>query len=1069
MDCKVKLKMDYVSCLYWIESEYNDAKTDTIYEEVHANRGKLLVKRNDKYGLLNCDLSSFVPVEYDGISSLYCRGAVYWVLTKNGKARLYDAKLNPRTEPIYDQINLAYSKYSSRIHGEYEISSFRAPLPHYFGIRSNNKSGIIDGAGRIIFPAEYDQIRLIVNKDWRSYSRINRSECIWVLRKGKTQEIRSWDTKLLYSDTTSLHENSPTFLDLDDQQVLVIQQKENSRHILLNTANLKVLGYNYVPNLIGQIIRFPHHSTQNKISYYDAHLNLIYTTKNRETIRSLNTPKERFLVERYKNRFVKVINDTGGTVMQGDYKHLQIRFFENEFYYWALKKESFDSTKKMHTFQFDIYTDEGVLLSNCEFNLREKDYKRNFALHNFFEDFNQYRGNYRDKEPKLLFGLKKDKWGAYNGAGKIVIPFAHDDYLGKEKNGTEIRDNAFVLLKDGKFGIVDQHYKTRHDFDYDFIFFNLGGKGINYFNGDERSFITSAKDTIIIDQIDTAFVDVWYRSKEFLTYSFVDHNSENYRSKDIFVVKADTLYTQYKGLFVRCDSTLLDFNYSLQAVSNYIVQKSGAVIKLPTTDKVHVFPEYYLSVGSNFAEVYDLNGFKTGRISNLKQALLVNGCLKVKTTADSVGLLSKNGLEWLVPPNYLEIIKDKAMENQYWVKNANIEDAEHFLEGEWQLINTQGETLLNGQAFNYPPLKENHVQKSSQTQNASIVKSGNKYGLLDKSNTLILRTAYDAIVPTTSANIYFIYKDGVWRLYSDTGITSKFYSEIVDNKAFPIFRASTFTAKDTLIEFIHFTPQDGAIVLTERASLNQVKKQQDLATIFSTIEPLDKNQKTAKELLYKSIYQSETAILEAIPLNNTFILQSFNLAANHYQNLNRYTLKLAQFFPENSHLDNVTSFETYAPIHNILFYNPEFNPNLNGTANHRKFLFANNGFYAFHETIYEWENHSRAEITYNYVLPISSDPIDFYSLFERQANVDAVLYDYLQNLVNEKQLFGATCLNFPEVYAKYTENYQFVSGGIAFFQSSGEFFIESWTRNAYVPYEILKPLLKPDIAALGEW
>ncbi|NOQ75933.1 MAG: hypothetical protein GQ574_28260 [Crocinitomix sp.] len=938
-------------------------------------------------------------------------------------------------------------------------------IPQYFEVEIDNKSGIIDRTGAVIHPIGYDKIQLLKSMDRREYREGAPHDFFWVFQKGRDFEIRSLKDDILYQDTAIQTNFSPYFLNAKIDPILEIHQPVSGKYKLLNTRTKTLTKAYFETTIDERVITARLFDNSKLVDYYDEQLNLIYSTTEDEKLRYLFTNEKLFSVFNSEGKFSKIINPKGETIITGDYERILLKYLNSEAYIWAIGQLVLDESEDFFNFKSDIYTEDGVLLNSCEFKLRARTNK--YAdFQNFFESTApSYHAIGNSEHYQLLCGIKNDKWGAFNGKGVLVIPFEYEDIEGGVYLDETLNKATYKCVKNGKFGQINSANEIIHSFEYDHIEFNWGNSNLNYFEKKNGGFIASSENETIIDNIDTAFI--LQRYKFYKEHKFTDKYQfpVQYNTNYLFVVKFDTLYIKGEAGFVRCDSSLIQFKKPDIAIANYMVNESGALIKRPSSQDLVTLPYYYLSIDSTFADVYNFEGEKIGSIADFYLGGMLEHHLIVKTSKNTVGARSKNGKEWLLKPQYLEIIIDTNLENQYWVKtekNPNGKDIGP-LSGQWQLINRQGENLLNGKTFNLPPINKHYLF------NSKIVKSGDKFGLIDNSNSLILPTDYDVIIHSSKPGIYILQKDAFWVLFSETGLFSDWYSDLADPKGIGVFKTTSITNSDTLVEFIRFNRNSNVEKLIAKAHLDSINKHIDLATIFKN-DFTQTNAYLDRPLsIGKSIYQPSDLLNEMIPFNNLLILQEFNYSVNRMYSFGTYSASFKSF-PKSIYPNLRIIPESILKQHVSTVYleNPNGIDNSKRVVKIASFLYANNSFYSQH--IYKGRYEKNETYLENYVLKISSEPTTFYKLFKNQRKIDSALYTYIQDAVNEAQLFGPSCLNFPQVYGIYIQNFTFVEGGIMFYQNPTSVHVyPEDNQPAFVPYDFLKQFLKSEILELGEW
>lgn len=1054
------LKMDYKKCLYWLESYDGLLRSDTIYEGVIKDAGKIKVMQNGKHGLLNCDLTTFVPIEYDAISSLYCGNTLFWVLTKNNKSALFNNQAIPITKFIYDAINLDYSASTYYLHNIRFSPYFSAKTPQYFEVEIDKKVGIIDSSGKVIHPIKYDEIRLLEHEKIGIYGNQILPEYFWYLGAGKTIQLKSTQNEVLYQDSTSAINAIPQFLNSSVQPILSIQQPGNKKQYLLNLENKKLKGpYAEVYLDNGVITAFRELNTDSS-DYYNERLELIYSSADVASVMRLNSTKELYVIHNSNRKFRKLIDANGIPVFKGDYTKLQMKQHLGQTYFWASNDVSLEGDDDRYYYKYDIYSENGELVNSRTISISPADHSGN-SHSNYFEQLDpQLKGVGNSYIRPLLFNKSSDKWGAFNEKGDTIIPFIYDNFLGEVFTQRPIELIGYKCMKNGKLGIINAKNETIYPFEYDQILFNWNHAGLNYFKKNEKGALIDLNNGVILDEIDTIFYNKFLssngrhimkkRSKSPKAF-YTSHGPLN----ELFIVRSDSLYWMNNSAFELCDTAIIQFQQATTSIGGYILKPTGAVTSIADYRELISLPNYYLDVHDSTGIVYDLEGKKTAKIKSFALGGMNGEYLMVKSTNNKVGLRSKDGKKWLIKPNYLEIIPSD-QPNEFWVKTKVLPHGQQNKE-EWKLVNHHEKNLFGKSTFSHPI-----VVKSEQWSTA-IAHVDDKFGIMNASNEMVLPPIYDAIASAATPGIYFVQKDSMWALFNITGVFSPFYSDVANAKSMPIFKGITYNTTDTLIEIIHYEYSKWNKIV-ESAPIEIVRLSVDLATPLDEISAVTNEQKSNAGHLWKMIYNSEQYRTVLNPLNNYYLLGDFNPSISNNQIFYSAILTY-KAFPNYYYSENKIIPENHLRKSNHwLHYNSNYTKKSLIYENQRRFIYANNGLYS--EYI-ETKDDSKINRYFNNVLLSNpTENISFYDLFENQTAIDSFLYDYIQHHVNLHQMFGPVCLNYPQVYANYTKNFHFTDGGLTLKQNSH---YSKRNIDIFIPYDLIHLYLKAPFIEMGEW
>jgi hypothetical protein len=116
-----------------------------------------IVKKDEKWGVVNFDNKMVLPSEYDEIEwvdanyDVDYHGVVYEAL-KDSKWGLYDRKGNMLLPHEYDKLRAE----------DYDDH------PEFWIAQKENRYGIIKLSGEVVVPLEYDKITIFSTKSWRT-------------------------------------------------------------------------------------------------------------------------------------------------------------------------------------------------------------------------------------------------------------------------------------------------------------------------------------------------------------------------------------------------------------------------------------------------------------------------------------------------------------------------------------------------------------------------------------------------------------------------------------------------------------------------------------------------------------------------------------------------------------------------------------------------------------------------------------------------------------------------------------------------------------------------------------
>jgi len=113
----------------------------------------LLVQENGKWGLLNKNLKTIIPIEKEALKPLqavdkYSKKKAQFLVKEAGKWGVLDINNQLILEVIYEEIQAV----------QWKTNTFRIAEQPLFVVTKNGKKGIVDAVGNIVLPIEYDAI-----------------------------------------------------------------------------------------------------------------------------------------------------------------------------------------------------------------------------------------------------------------------------------------------------------------------------------------------------------------------------------------------------------------------------------------------------------------------------------------------------------------------------------------------------------------------------------------------------------------------------------------------------------------------------------------------------------------------------------------------------------------------------------------------------------------------------------------------------------------------------------------------------------------------------------------------
>jgi hypothetical protein len=136
-----------------IEKSYDSVEEVINNTRYNQKESFLLVKENEKWGLLDKNLKTIIPIEKNQLKPLraidrYSKKKTQFLVEENEKWGVLDINNQLILEVEYDNIEPV----------QWERSTLNIPQQPLFVVTKNGKKGIVDAEGNIVLPIKYDVI-----------------------------------------------------------------------------------------------------------------------------------------------------------------------------------------------------------------------------------------------------------------------------------------------------------------------------------------------------------------------------------------------------------------------------------------------------------------------------------------------------------------------------------------------------------------------------------------------------------------------------------------------------------------------------------------------------------------------------------------------------------------------------------------------------------------------------------------------------------------------------------------------------------------------------------------------
>lgn len=136
-----------------LEKSYNAVKEVINNTRYNQKESFLLVQENEKWGLLDRNLKSIIPIQKDALKPLlaidkYSKKKTQFLVKEGGKWGVLDITNQLILEVVYDMIQVV----------QWQRNTLNIPEQPLFVVTKNGKKGIVDATGNIVLPIKYTAV-----------------------------------------------------------------------------------------------------------------------------------------------------------------------------------------------------------------------------------------------------------------------------------------------------------------------------------------------------------------------------------------------------------------------------------------------------------------------------------------------------------------------------------------------------------------------------------------------------------------------------------------------------------------------------------------------------------------------------------------------------------------------------------------------------------------------------------------------------------------------------------------------------------------------------------------------
>ncbi len=673
-----------------------------------------------------------------------------------------------------------------------------------------------------------------------------------------------------------------------------------------------------------------------------------------------------------------------GKSVKPQYKTIFYKAYRGENYYFAIKP-------------FADNLDSGyVVVYDNDLNKLGKFMVNNLTANNFFEFFNSKK----QRDSVLILQNHENKKGAIYPNGAIAIPFIYDHlypYYEQGQYENTIKLNASIGNLNG---YVTWGGKELVPVRYAYIETFLNGFTIAGNPGDYSLFDNNNQP--IISNFDFIAGGSTRNLKGF--YGF---DSEFERNFTFFAAKDGYVYAYFPKVGFKL---LNQDHYQFDKRFDYVMINYQFVAD--SSGKCYLYSDF---VNRFSAEVYSFNKrdtvcffhVKKGIVAEVPRAQLKDfedDYIHVYQDRKGEGLISKSTGEWVLPvSSYSRIITEK--KNKFHLNQDNfwyvIKEDEKATSNMWTYYRADSKTVLE-RKFDIPQF-EIHGQ-------FMIARSGGAFGILD--------STFQVVVPFEYRNIFFSEgsfflkgTDRLWYLWTvQQGIVPLKCKDV----SLAAFTNGRLIFDDQLVGVISL---DGE-VLVSLTQVSNLTRGKSLTALLGKPIYHPNNLNWAQRLLSKEDSLGRM-------LNNFVVIDQSLINSTRHQMVELVAFQfinqeLTPYFVDPIYLlrqESITFdfkgeyFSSFTQVKKNLLFNEYLR------YSQRDYL-ANVRSETVHTTVMlDGSGYRIAQLS---------------DLFKPEFNYRAFLDQRLAEIIQEKQLFGLTCLNLPQILDEYKANFRLVQTGLQF-------------------------------------
>lgn len=974
----------------------------------NGNASYFIIEQEEKFGVCDRNGNVLIPPRFEEI---YSNGYNKYGFYENGLVGQFDSKFEVIIPARFDYIEYRWEDYY-----EYNDTTSRQRFFTFYETHLDDKKGLFDTLGNEVVPSLYHDIELIYPHNECTfdlkYFHVNRDQKWGVYELGKGEIIPTDFDDLhvyyLFDDCNS--PSTPVLHGINRNH----KKKRNLYYLIdLKTGEVSDpydglyyyqdgLSFTERKGLFG-IVDSTFRPVVAEIPYtfttYAMSIEGYYTKFRKKDdlllISEYARPKENY--HYYPDHVVDqkkgLYRLSTEAYTEVIYDRIEVHHADDQTFYWAY------IDKKLGSNSLTIYDQDLNVVKEMDVHQIEGLNRPDIE-------------SFLIKDPIYIIQNKEDKWGILDASGKELIPFEYVSYddLSRQRCDTS---RLMLQLPNGKQGVFDEFGNVLTPAIYDSVICDCDGVTIGIRDGLFDGYLWQKRVIEKAEHISITRVLNYNHSSEY------DRIGERQAKTSFYIVQEDTLYIYENDSLKRMDRKRSRFDRPIQVFDGrYLVNQFGRII---------AHGNYTMRSLGNLATYHNIH--ETVLIDEQGNILLKldgyyyiyqQGVYYYAKHDGKVGILHPETFEWLIEPKYADLDPIRNVSGFFFLARISRGDFGSY----WQVLNEKGELAI--------PYAIDHAIYFKVNEPAVFSSEGKK-GLLSNAMEVLIEPNYEAVFRLNDT--YWLRSNLLWGAW---------------RKGKPILEPQfpNVSAIHNGNKFVAITADRNLVFIDRDLSISAPKRYESLL-----------HSDELRDFFGKTRYN--LSVVGNHPYQYRRIIDSLDTLINNYSTLlliYSNTFQLLNNYIHHDVLNYYYSNNRRQQMDYRVYHTYIYMPRRSG----RYYSFQQIDGRAIIDPRYDYDLHriQTSEVRQKRIFTIdltdpSLDAIQLEDLFIENSRWDAALDSALTQEINEKQLFGVTCVDLNGILKEFKRNFYVNDGGLLFSRNS---YLSG--PNINVPYEALKNYLK---------